>query len=115
MSKKAETSKTALKKLSSTSDKMKKAKVKECDCIKTAAESVQKHVTDQRSKEQKGFQVTDGEWKNKSWYPTTRLYAPFNVTSTFQKVDGSTSKPKKEEIPVFFSFCPFCGKEYIKS
>ena len=42
-----------------------------------------------------------------------RLKTDIVFTTDFKKKDGSRSKPKKSHISLVFTYCPFCGKEYV--
>lgn len=41
-----------------------------------------------------------------------KLYNEFRIESTFIKTNGDTSKPKKETISIYPSFCCFCGVKF---
>lgn len=38
-----------------------------------------------------------------------KLYHEFKIESSFTKVNGDQSNPKKEAISIYPSFCAFCG------
>jgi hypothetical protein len=81
-----------------------------CNCIKVVAKNIVEKMSG-REHLPNGYKVVDSEWVNKAIFPKEKLYAEFRITSTFTKVNGSTSKPKNENINIYFSFCPFCGKK----
>ncbi len=87
-------------------------KAKECDCIPKLAENIKEKIKKDKSERVKGFNLIKGNWEHYSFYPKTRLYSDFIIESTFEKKDGSTSKPKKDSVSIFYSYCPFCGKRY---
>ena len=90
----------------------KKTITTDCDCFSKVAENIKAKVTSDESKKQKGYNMLKGNWEHRSIYPKVRLYSDFIIESTFEKKDGTTSKPKKENVSIFYSYCPFCGKPY---
>jgi hypothetical protein len=78
-----------------------------CDCLKKVSELAVKHITEKSTL--KNFKVESSRWEHKSWYPSNRIYTRIEFISTFTKKDGSESKPKKDFISIFFTYCPFCG------
>lgn len=45
---------------------------------------------------------------------SSRMYMPFCYRYTFKKVDGTSSKIKKANVSMVFSYCPFCGENLSK-
>jgi hypothetical protein len=87
--------------------------LKNCECIKTVADNIVKRMSE-RERKPDGYEIIRHSWENEALMFGSggkRLYTVYNIESTFKKVNGSTSKPKKEKINVTFSFCPFCGKK----
>lgn len=85
---------------------------KECDCISKVADTIKQKVTEDQNEKQNGYKLIEGNWEHHSWYPKHRLYSNFIIESTFTKKDGTTSKPKKDHVSMFYSYCPFCGKQF---
>ena len=85
--------------------------MKNCNCIKEVADLIEQRIHKQKENTE-GYRILETEWENKSWYPEERLYTNFKVKSSFTKKDGSESKPINEHVRIFFTYCPFCGKEY---
>jgi hypothetical protein len=79
-----------------------------CLCIKTVAENIVKRLGEDK-KNPKGFKIIDFDWSCQTIWPEIRLYADFEYKSTFEKSDGTTSKPKNNKISMYFTYCPFCG------
>lgn len=90
----------------------KQAKTKECDCITEVAKKIQKKITADQTVKQKGYKLLNGKWDHSSFYPKVRLYSNYIIESTFEKKDGSTSRPKKDHVTIFYSYCPFCGQAF---
>ena len=82
----------------------------DCDCLKMVAENIKEHVL--ATKQKKGFKLIDGKWEHQSFYPKTRLYSNYIIESTFEKVNGQTSRVQNSHMAIFYSHCPFCGKKY---
>lgn len=38
-----------------------------------------------------------------------KTYSEFKIESSFEKVNGTQSRPKKETVNIYHSYCPFCG------
>jgi hypothetical protein len=89
-------------------------KAKECDCISKVAEKIKTKIAADKAKSENGYKLLGGEWEHHSWHPNNRLYSNYVIESTFQKKDGSASRPKKDSISIFYSYCPFCGKQFPK-
>lgn len=89
-------------------------KAKECDCISKVAENIKTKITADKSESLKGYKLIEGNWEHYSFYPKVRLYSNYIIESTFEKKDGTTSKPKKDSVSIFYSYCPFCGKAVPK-
>jgi len=94
--------------------KKKEVQMEECDCISKVAENIKAKITADQTEKQKGYKMLNGNWEHHSWYPKVRLYSNYIIESTFEKKDGSTSKPRKDHVSIFYSYCPFCGKPFPK-
>ena len=58
----------------------------------------------------KGYKIVEADWEYKSF--AGGLYSNYIFKSTFEKKDGTESRPKNEHVAIFYSYCPFCGKKY---
>ncbi len=88
-------------------------KIKDCDCLSVVLQNIiDKTVAENINV--KGYKIFPDQCRyvNKSWYPVSRLYAPVKITSAKNKVNGELSEPKKHEVNLFFTYCPFCGTKY---
>ena len=84
---------------------------KECNCITEVAAKI-KDKTGYSNREVKGYKIEDGRREHSSFYPFSRIYSLFIITSVFTKKDGTTSRPKKDTISIFYTYCPFCGQKF---
>lgn len=84
----------------------------DCDCLKETAKLIIDKISSKETNP-KGYKIIQGDWEHKSWYPKVRLYSNYIILETvFEKKDGTTSKPRKEHVAIYYSYCPFCGKKY---
>ncbi|MFZ4413624.1 MAG: hypothetical protein ACOYOV_11110 [Bacteroidales bacterium] len=83
----------------------------DCDCLEKTKQKIIEKISNDPNK-RKGYKIIEGDYEHKSWYPNVRLYVNFIVKSSFEKVDGSTSKPINEHVSIYFTYCPFCGKKF---
>jgi hypothetical protein len=83
----------------------------DCKCINEIPELIKKQQLEKPNNPD-GFKIVESSWENFSLFPKTRLLTKYEVTSTFTKKDGSTSRPKKNQVTIMFSYCPFCGHEF---
>lgn len=88
-----------------------KKQPKDCGCLEKVAENIERKVKND-NKDVKGFCIIEGGFEHKSWYPFSRLYSNYIVKSEQLKKDGTLAKPKNSHINIFYSYCPFCGKEF---
>jgi hypothetical protein len=91
----------------------KETEKKDCDCLSKVAENIKEKIA-KDDKKQKGYKILEADFEYKSWFPKVRLYSNFIIKSTFEKKDGTTSRPQNEHINIFYSYCPFCGKPFTK-
>ncbi len=91
---------------------MEKKKLRECDCLSKVEETIKKRFATEKEKMLNGYKFIDGSWECHSFYPKFRLYSNYTIKSSFEKKDGTESKPKIEHVSIFYSYCPFCGKKY---
>ena len=87
---------------------MKESENKVCNCLRNSEQLIQDKIKS-RANNKNGYEIIDSEWEHKSIYPEERLYANYIIEYTFKNKQGITTKPKKEKIPIFFTYCPFCG------
>ncbi len=87
-------------------------KNQDCDCLQKVAETIKAKVIEEGTSQQKGYNLVEGDWFQKSWYPRVRLYSVFLLSETHEKKDESTSKPKSRTMKIFYQYCPFCGNKY---
>jgi len=85
-------------------------KYNKCNCINDLSLKIIE-LRINKKENPKGYKITDAEWENIAFYPKRMLYSNFKVKSIFEKKDGTMSKEKTENISIFYSFCPFCGKK----
>ncbi len=85
----------------------------DCNCLDKTKEKIVEHIVNDTSN-QKDFILLESNWENSIFYPVSMLYVNFVWKYKFTKKDGSDSKPKNGHTKIFFSYCPFCGKEYTK-
>lgn len=81
-----------------------------CDCIKTVKQAVIDKVSSNEHNP-KCYKLEEVSWEHVTIFPKSRLYTNIMLRSTFEKKDGSTSKPRNEHVPIFFTYCPFCGEK----
>lgn len=84
----------------------------ECNCIQEAQDSIKKMLIE-KGQNIKGYEVDNVFFKHLSYFPKHRLYSTIEYKESFEKKDGSQSIPKKKDIAVFYSYCPFCGKSLL--
>jgi hypothetical protein len=84
-----------------------------CDCINESEDKIIQFISERKTNP-KGFKIIASSWEHTSNYPIPRLYINYIVKSIFEKKDGTLSKQKTENIIIYFSYCPFCGKKYHK-
>lgn len=84
--------------------------IEKCNCLETVEKNLIEMLSN-REDNPKKFTIVESEWEYKSWFPTVRLYVNYIVKSTFEKKNGTTSKPRNEHVSIFFTYCPFCGKQ----
>ena len=82
-----------------------------CNCIAESKKHILEHLV-KNTRNPKGYKIVESDFDNCSIFPKNRLYVNLIITSTFTKKDGATSRPRKQETPVFFTYCPFCGIKY---
>lgn len=90
-------------------------KDKQCNCLEKSEKLIQEKLTEKNTAKDSSYKIVNGKWERQSFYPVTRLYSDYIIESTYQKKDGSASKPKKQSIAILYSYCPFCGIEYPNS
>lgn len=85
-----------------------------CNCIDETELRLIKHITEQSS-DKKDFKLVEGNFTNVPalmFGGEIQMFAYFKYSYTFTRTNGETSKPKTENRKVFFTYCPFCGKQY---
>lgn len=85
---------------------------KDCSCMATVSEKIKTHIISDQAKKQKEYKLVSGDWENATFYPKVRPYSNFIIKSTFQKKDGTTSKPVNSHVGIHYTFCPFYGEKY---
>lgn len=95
-----------------------------CECIKDTNAKLIEHVStkcQEKNVEVEELDYSQGlqntafmmnEEKDMFDITGTQLYTEFHYRFSFEKKDGSRSKPKLEKVKMLFTFCPFCGKPY---
>ena len=83
---------------------------KDCDCLKIVEDNVVKEIAKRESR--RNFKYDEACWEHSSIYPKVRLYVNFMTRGTFEKKDGTRSRPQNNFTSIFFTYCPFCGKKY---
>lgn len=87
-----------------------------CNCIEEAEQNALKHLKE--SYPDKNFSEELNRFNGTGMQNTLlsfgedggyRTYNEFKVESSFTKVNGTQSRPKKESVNIIHSFCPFCG------
>jgi len=87
-----------------------------CNCIKETEQKTldflkTKHKDKTYNEDLNGFQGTGFQnvailFGENSGYS---FYHPFTVETTFTKVNGEMSKPKKETVNIYPTYCCLCG------
>ncbi len=88
----------------------KENKATSCTCIAKSEATAKEHIEKQNANV-KGFKITESGFQNKSWYPETKLYAIFESKANWQRNGQEMPRPKKDTLNIFFTFCPFCGRD----
>jgi len=75
-----------------------------CDCLKTVKEKLESKMVESEPKYEKG---------SSRWGNTPALMFDGSDNLPYMTLQYKKTGMKKDfEQSVFFSFCPFCGKEY---
>ena len=82
-----------------------------CDCINKVKQMVADKVSS-NERNPKGYKIDDIKWEHCTIFPKSRIYTNLMLRTTFEKKDGSTSKPRNEHVAIHFSYCPFCGEKF---
>ncbi|EHO05382.1 hypothetical protein HMPREF9714_03320 [Myroides odoratimimus CCUG 12901] len=87
-----------------------------CTCITEVEQKVLSHLQEKNpDKTYSEISTFNGlGFQNKTWaYEKNQVLLMFDMKfeSTFTKVNGETSKPKKTTIQISQTYCSFCGKK----
>lgn len=80
-----------------------------CNCIAENEAKIIQHVSDKNPE----LDIVDGgSFINKAFFFNLSrygLYHEYKYVSSFQKVNGTMSKPKSTTVSIYPNFCCFCG------
>lgn len=92
-----------------------------CNCIKEVEQKTIAHLKERYpdktyNEELNGFEGTGllNQALSMGENGGYKLYHQFAIEVTFTKVNGTQSKPKKETVNIYQTFCPFCGIRLIE-
>lgn len=80
----------------------------ECNCLTKIREELPAKII-HNNKRLKNLEVEDAEFETVAIFPEFRLYTEISYKMSFEKTDGTRSKPVTKKASMHFNYCPFCG------
>ena len=90
---------------------MSEKKEKGCDCINIISKDIVERA-EKDPERPKGFRILRSGFDQVAIFPDTpdtRTYSSYIIKSTFEKKDGTESRPKSSSVMIVHTYCPFCG------
>lgn len=85
-----------------------------CNCLETSKEKILAKLAQIHPE----YNISDADFQNQIYtfdeHQGIILTHRFDFTYTFQKVNGTDSKPRTSTININPTYCGFCGKKFIK-
>lgn len=83
-----------------------------CNCLETITKKIEEFP--EEFIREKGLEIDSVNFQGKFIWPKEMLYAQVKLEYTFEKTNGTRSKPKTKFINIIHSYCAFCGEKLDK-